>query len=95
LLPPSQLRIRSGGARKKAPKPRTETEAFLFTPHSLLNKDRPRALGRSAGSFPVVLFPPRERRTEEICPARGGSVETFCCLGRELYDLFPYCLIQY
>ncbi|CAN1148653.1 hypothetical protein LINPERPRIM_LOCUS38251, partial [Linum perenne] len=57
LLPPSQLRIRSRGARKKAPKPRTETEAFLFTPHSLLNKDRPRALGRSAGSFPVVLFP--------------------------------------
>ncbi|CBI35735.3 unnamed protein product, partial [Vitis vinifera] len=74
----------------KAPKPRTETEAFRFTPHSLLNKARPRALGRSAGSFPIVLFPPRERRTEEVCPARGGSVESFCCLSRELYDLFPY-----
>ncbi|CAN0914621.1 hypothetical protein LINGRAHAP2_LOCUS28679 [Linum grandiflorum] len=23
------------------------------------------------------------------------SVETLCCLGRKLYDLFPYCLIQY
>ena len=50
---------------------------------------RPRALGRSAGSFPVVLFPPRERRTEEVCPARGGSVESVRCLGREQYDLFP------
>uniref|UniRef100_F6HWW4 Uncharacterized protein n=1 Tax=Vitis vinifera TaxID=29760 RepID=F6HWW4_VITVI len=79
----------------KAPKPRTETEAFRFTPHSLLNKARPRALGRSAGSFPIVLFPPRERRTEEVCPARGGSVESFCCLSRELYDLFPYYLERY
>ncbi|KAK2995383.1 hypothetical protein RJ640_029015, partial [Escallonia rubra] len=60
----------------KAPKPRTEPEAFRFTPHSILNKARPRALGRSAGSFPVVLFPPRERHTEEVCPARGGSVES-------------------
>ncbi|CAL0329963.1 unnamed protein product [Lupinus luteus] len=61
-------------------KPRTKTKAFRFTPHSLLNKARPRALGRSAGSFPVVLFLPRERRTEKVCPARGGSVESVCCL---------------
>lgn len=27
---------------------------------------RPRALGGSVGSFPVVLFLPRERRTEEV-----------------------------
>uniref|UniRef100_A0A7N0RCS7 Uncharacterized protein n=1 Tax=Kalanchoe fedtschenkoi TaxID=63787 RepID=A0A7N0RCS7_KALFE len=67
-------------SRGKKTKPRKETEAFRFTPHSLLNKARPRALGRSARSFPVVLFPPRERRTEEVCLARGGSVETFCCL---------------
>lgn len=71
-------------------KPRTKTEAFRFAPHSLLNKARPRALGRSAGSFPVVLFLPRERRTEEVCPARRVSVKSFSCLGRELYDLFPY-----
>lgn len=94
--------------REEPESPQTKTEAFRFTPHySLLNKARPRALDRSAGSFPVVLFPPRERRTDEVCPARGGSVPSFCCLGRELYDLFvfqkkkevsataPYCLIQY
>ncbi|KAF9588641.1 hypothetical protein IFM89_014179 [Coptis chinensis] len=53
---------------------------------------RPRALGRSAGSFPVVLFSPRERHTEEVCPLHGGSVESVYCLGREQYDLFPYCI---
>lgn len=58
----------------KAPKPRTKTEAFRFTPHSLLNKAHPRALGRSDGSFPLVLFPPRERRTEEVCQAGGALV---------------------
>ncbi|KAJ4967223.1 hypothetical protein NE237_019072 [Protea cynaroides] len=29
---------------------------------------RPRALGRSARSFPIVLFPPRGRCTEEVRP---------------------------
>lgn len=53
---PNYEKDRKKGARKKAPKPRTETEAFLFTPHSLLNKARPRALGGSAGSFLSLLF---------------------------------------
>ncbi|PRQ15628.1 hypothetical protein RchiOBHm_MTg0498641 (mitochondrion) [Rosa chinensis] len=57
----------------RAPKPRRETGAFRFTPHSLLNKARPRALGRSPGLS--LLFCYRHRRTEEVCPARGGSVE--------------------
>ncbi|KAJ8435504.1 hypothetical protein Cgig2_010051 [Carnegiea gigantea] len=45
----------------------------LFTPQSLLNKARQGDLGRSAGSFPVVLFPPRERRiTEGRAPTSIG-----------------------
>jgi hypothetical protein len=47
---------------REGPEPnrRTETDST----HSRMA--RPRALGGSAGSFPVVLFPPRERRTEEV-----------------------------
>ncbi|KAJ4967997.1 hypothetical protein NE237_014698 [Protea cynaroides] len=37
---------------------------------------RPRALGRSAGSFPVVLLPPRERRMEEFQLATIGARPT-------------------
>lgn len=87
LLPSSQLRKRARGEEQTKNGNRS-----LFTPQSLLNKARQGDLGRSAGSFPLVLFPPRERRTEEVCPARRRSVESFCCLGRELYDLFPYCI---
>ena len=70
--------------------PQTKNGNGSLSTHSRMA--RPRALGRSAGAFPVVLFPPRERRTEEVCPARGGSVESVRCLGREQYDLFPYCI---
>ncbi|KAL2922676.1 Lon protease [Bienertia sinuspersici] len=87
LLPSSQLRKRARG------KEQTKSgNGSLFTSQSLLNKARQGDPGRSAGFFPVVLFPPRERRTEEVCPARRRTVESFCCLDRELYDLFPYCI---
>ncbi|KAK6923594.1 hypothetical protein RJ641_011898 [Dillenia turbinata] len=76
----------------KAPKPRTETEAFRFTSHSLLNKARPRALGRSAGSFPFCSRHEKDARKRYAQRAEDRSVESFCCLGRELYDLFPYCI---
>ncbi|CAK8565380.1 unnamed protein product [Lathyrus sativus] len=31
----------------------------------------------------------KDAQKEEVCPARRGSVESVCCIGRELYDLFP------
>lgn len=47
-----------------------------------------------ARSFSVVLFSPQERHTEEVHTARGGSVESLCCLGRKLYDISPTVLNQ-
>ena len=38
--------------------------------YSRMARSSPRALGGAVGSFPVVLFLPRERRTEEAWYAR-------------------------
>ncbi|KAL3516769.1 hypothetical protein ACH5RR_023671 [Cinchona calisaya] len=74
----------------KAPKPRTETEAFRFTPHSLLNKKaRPGALGRSAGSFSVVLFPPRERRGKRYAQHAEDPLRVFIDLERYYKSSVP------
>lgn len=64
---------------REGPEPNQERKRKPFDSLPILStikKARPLALGRPAGSFPVVLFPPRERRAEEVCPARGGSVES-------------------
>lgn len=72
----------------KAPKPRTETEAFRLTSHSLLNKE---SSPSSPGPGLYLLFCSCHEKDARKRYAQRAEDPLRVCLGRELY-VYPIVL---